>query len=300
MRMFDSGKIGKGFLSFENFKKFVDNNPKINLIELSNSGEIFLNPQLDKIIEYAYKKRVRLEARGGVNFNNVSDEMLELLVKYRFNHINIAIDGASQETYSKYRVNGDFDKVISNIKKLNALKAKYKSVHPRLCWQFIIMDTNKDDVKKARTLAKDLHMQFKTKLDWSTPKKDKQEKDTETSKNLPTREHYEKKHKKPYRLQACQQIVNSPQINWDGRLLGCCCNFLEDYDVNVFEVGLEQALNTEKYLKSKQMLLGKIPQDNNSPCAKCNKYLYLKRHNKNITFNILQDWLFRKIYRILH
>ncbi len=45
-----------GYLKFDDFKNFVDDNPQIESIELSNNGEIFLNPELNKIIEYAYKK----------------------------------------------------------------------------------------------------------------------------------------------------------------------------------------------------------------------------------------------------
>ena len=47
---------GLGYLKFENFKNLVDDNPQIEEIEISNNGEIFLNPELDKIIEYAHKK----------------------------------------------------------------------------------------------------------------------------------------------------------------------------------------------------------------------------------------------------
>ena len=40
--------IGSGFLKFRDFKKLIDRNPWIEVIELSNWGEIFLNPDLEK------------------------------------------------------------------------------------------------------------------------------------------------------------------------------------------------------------------------------------------------------------
>ena len=49
--------IGLGYLKFHNFKNIIDQNSWIKHIELSNWGEMFLNPQLVSIIEYAYKKR---------------------------------------------------------------------------------------------------------------------------------------------------------------------------------------------------------------------------------------------------
>ncbi|MBW2046266.1 MAG: hypothetical protein JRI96_15530 [Deltaproteobacteria bacterium] len=44
------GVVGKGYLKFRDFKKFVDGYPMIKTIELSNYGEIFLNPELKGII----------------------------------------------------------------------------------------------------------------------------------------------------------------------------------------------------------------------------------------------------------
>jgi len=112
MRINNYGVVGKGYLKLEDFKRFVDNNKFIKNIELSNSGEIFLNPDLIEILKYAYSKNVLLTADNGVNFNNVSDEMIEALVKYKLYSLTFSIDGASQEVYEKYRINGNFNKVI--------------------------------------------------------------------------------------------------------------------------------------------------------------------------------------------
>ena len=112
-------KIGN--MKFENFKKLVDEND-IEDIEISNSGEIFLNPDLVKILEYAHKKHIRLTADNGVNLNNLTEEQAEALVKYELASMTISLDGASQETYSKYRIGGDYNKVIENIEKINKYK----------------------------------------------------------------------------------------------------------------------------------------------------------------------------------
>ena len=94
MRKNDSNIIvGNGYLKFKDFKNFIDKNPYIKKIELSFCGEIFLNPELNEIIKYAYKKNVELTALNGVNFNTVSDETLETLVKYKFKGIKQIIQG---------------------------------------------------------------------------------------------------------------------------------------------------------------------------------------------------------------
>ena len=93
-----------GYLKFDDFKKFVDDNDFIKEIELSNNGEIFLNPELDEIIKYAYMKKIKLRAFNGVNLNTVSEKTLENLVKYKFRLLKVSIDGATPETYKIYRL----------------------------------------------------------------------------------------------------------------------------------------------------------------------------------------------------
>src|SRR5213593_2982475 len=66
-------QIGAGFLKFDHFRRIVDENPWVCEIELSNWGEIFLNPEIERIMAYAYRHNVALSARNGANFNHVKD-----------------------------------------------------------------------------------------------------------------------------------------------------------------------------------------------------------------------------------
>ena len=61
-----SGIVGKGQLSFEYFKKFVSENPDIRRIEMSNWGEIFLNKDICKIMQFANEHGVTLYCGNGL------------------------------------------------------------------------------------------------------------------------------------------------------------------------------------------------------------------------------------------
>ena len=152
-----------GYLKFDDFKKFVDDN-KFDEIELSNNGEIFLNPELDEIIKYAYYKDISLTAGNGVNLNTVSEATLENLVKYKFKKMTVSLDGATPETYKIYRVGGDFNKVIDNIKKINYFKKKYNSEFPKLTWQFIPFGHNEHEILLAKKKAQELNISDTTNM----------------------------------------------------------------------------------------------------------------------------------------
>jgi MoaA/NifB/PqqE/SkfB family radical SAM enzyme len=158
--------VGNGFLRLTDFQNLLDENPLITEIELSNYGEIFLNPDLLEIIKHAYERKVTLTADNGVNLNNVKREVLEELVKYKFRSMTVSIDGASNETYKRYRIGGNYDVVIENIKKINIFKKQYQSKYPLLSWQFVIFGHNEHELTTAKKMANELNMFFYSKLSW--------------------------------------------------------------------------------------------------------------------------------------
>ena len=265
--------IGKGFLSFENFKKFVDFNPYIKQIELSNWGEIFLNPELGKIIKYAHEKNVILTANGGVNLNYLSDYIAEMLIKYHFNHLTVSLDGTSQKSYKIYRINGDFNKVLENIKKINYFKKKYNSEYPELTWKFVVFGHNEHEIPKARKMAEDLGMDFRISFNWDrnySPIKNKDSVKKESGMNSYSKDSFKEKNERDFHFYCCQ-FWNSPQINWNGELLGCCVN-TKIFFGNVFKEGLKECLNSEKYIYAKKMLLGIAKPREDIPCLYCHSF----------------------------
>ncbi len=278
-----------GYLKFKDFKKFVDENDFIKEIELSNNGEIFLNPELDEIIKYAYEKGIWLRAGNGVNLNTVSETTLENLVKYKFKRMTVSLDAATSETYKIYRRGGDFNKVIDNIKKINYFKKKYNSEFPVLHYQFILFGHNEHEIELAKKKAKELNMRMRFRRNNSieySPIKNKELVEKQTGLKI-----YDEKNKmieklfsiKKGRLYACYTLFYSPQIDYNGDLLGCCQIFLENLGINVFKEGLLNALNSQNVIYTKHMLTDlSIPVKQNLPCAKCSKYRFLKRRGKGL------------------
>lgn len=266
--------IGTGLLAHKDFQQLLDDNPWIDEVELSNYGEVFLNPALVGILRTAYEREVRITLANGVNLNRCSAEALEALVKYNVRSMTCSIDGASQETYQMYRVRGDFDQVMANIDIINAHKKRLGRSTPILFWQFIVMGHNEHEIDKARCMATERGMHFKPKLTWDddfSPLHDVEAVGKRLG-SAPTRDAWSKEHGKNHGEDGCLQLWNNPQINWDGKVLGCCFNFWGDFGGNVFKQGLERALGSEKLLYARRMLHGTVPPDPSIPCATCSKY----------------------------
>ena len=281
--------IGLGFLKFNNFKKIVDENPWISEIELANWGEIFLNPDLKEIIKYAHQRKVALTANIGVNLNKVKEDVLEALVKYKFHRITCSIDGASNETYKVYRVRGNLDAVIDNIKRINYFKKKYQSKYPLLVWQFVVFGYNEHEIPLARKMASDLDMGFRPKLSWDSefsPIKNQEFVKKEIGLDAVSREEFKKAFGYDHMESICHQLWDQPQINWDGRILGCCRNFWSEFGGNAFKDNLSNCINSEKIDYARDMILGEKPARADIPCATCNIYSGMKTDGR---------WLNRRV-----
>ena len=283
MRRGDNGTMGHGYLKLENFRKIIENNPTIKHIELSNSGEVFLNPDLKSIIHTAAENNISLSMENGVNFNDVSEDIiLEMVLTQAVKSISIALDGASQHTYEIYRRKGRFDRVIDNIRKLNEMKEKYNSEYPVLKWSYIIFEHTEEDVGLAKKMADELGMEIFFSLAWEI-QEGWQPKNAEKLKELTgleyfTRKDYSEQKKQNYMINVCSQLFTSPYFNWDGRLLGCCWVYTSDWKKNIFKNSLVELVNSEQYRMALCMVLGGdvIRDDLQTPCSICsmrNEYL---------------------------
>lgn len=277
--------VGSGFLKFEDFQRLLDLNPNLERIEISNYGEVFLNPHLLRILEYAHRKGVSITLENGVNLNHAKEETLEGLVSYRVKIVTCSIDGASPETYRIYRVRGDFDAVIGNIERINVHKRAQGSDLPHLVWQFVVFGHNEHEIPIAREMAERLGMKFRTKLTWDSklsPIRDEEFVRAQTG--LPaTREAFEELHGEKFASGICHELWDDPQINWDGKVLGCCRNFWGDFGGNAFSEGLIESLNSEKMAYAREMLSGRKPPRDDIPCTTCENYHAMRARSRFIS-----------------
>ena len=268
------GSVGWGFLSLEDFVRFLAQNPAIRLVELSNYGEIFLNPQLAGILEHAHAVGVSVEADNGTNLNHASEEQLEAVVRFGLRRLVVSIDGASQETYSTYRAGGTLSRVLENVRRLNEWKARLGSDRPRMIWQFVVFGHNEHELPAARRLAAELGMVFRPKLNWDgrySPVRDPDFVRQETGLEAFSHAAFAEKTGRRYFL-GCRELWAGPQVNWDGRLLGCCVNFWGDFG-NAFAEDLETCTNGAAYRDAKRVLLGLEKPRPGLPCLNCGIYL---------------------------
>ncbi|MBU4352825.1 MAG: radical SAM protein [Nanoarchaeota archaeon] len=275
------------YMKFEDFRSLLDGNPQIKEVLTNCRGEMFLNPDLLQIMEYAFKKGVAMGNSCGVNLNNVNEGVLEGLVKYRFRLLLCSLDGASPETYSTYRIGGDFNKVIEHIRTINHFKKTYKSEYPKLIWQFIVFGYNEHEIDAAKEMARELNMEFSPKMQTNPGQAFSSIRNREmvmkkTGWSVTTREEFAEKTGSEYIRSVCHSLWLGPRVDWDGTITGCGC-FRKNqgaFGGNALVDGYLSAITHEKIEYAKKMLLGQEKPKDNIPCTTCQLYLDM-RNSKN-------------------
>ena len=170
---------------------------------------------------------------------------------------------------------GRLDAVIANVVRINAHKRRLGTAFPRLRWQFVIFGHNEHEIAMARAMAETLDMEFFPKLSRDeaySPVRDQDAVRRAVPQAAATRAEFHERTGQDYAEGICNQLWDSPQVNWDGKLLGCGRNFWGDFGANVFEDGLDAAVNSERIGYAREMLLGRTPAREDVPCTTCSIY----------------------------
>jgi hypothetical protein len=272
--------LGGGHLKLSDFERLLDRNPQIRTVELSNYGEMFLNPQLPELLACAFERKVVVSGSNGVNLNFASDAALEAVVNYRVRALTCSIDGATQESYARYRVNGNLDRVLAHVDRIRELRRRAGAAFPLLDWQFVVMGHNEHELALARSMALARGMEFIPRLTWSedySPVVNRDLVRIQTGLGAAGRDEFQEKKGVEYTRELCHQLWHAPVINWDGRMLGCCVNYWGDFGTNVFVDGLDAAMRDSNIEYARQMLLGAVGTRPEIPCTTCDQYRAMAR-----------------------
>ncbi|MBS09984.1 MAG: radical SAM protein [Gemmatimonadetes bacterium] len=213
----------RGHMELEHFKKvFDDLADDLLLCLLWNQGEPFLNPNLTKMIRHAADRNVPTITSTNVHYIRTAAEA-EDIIQSGLSELILCLDGVDPDTYVKYRVGGDFDRVVQGIELVAEAKRRLQASTPRIHLQFILMKQNEGQVDAARQMARDFgvdRLSLKTAQVYT-------EEDAQIF--LPTDE---SKSRYDYAedgvktkgtiKNTCRHLWYSTVVNWDGAVSPCC------------------------------------------------------------------------------
>lgn len=279
----DDKAMQKGFLSLGLFKKIIDEaGPNLSGLNLYSWGEPLLNKNLIAMVSYAKKINPKLRITISTNFNIKDKSVLSELIASGIDEIIVSCDGASRDTYLKYRVGGDFDLVIENMKFL--IKEKNRLAKDcRIVWNFLVFKHNETELEQARQMAKEIGADFRIGLMRTTMKDEilkehsqSIEKDLSWIPDNPAYSAYDKgKLATKKILKSCRKPWQEMSINWDGKVFPCCAVYGDSFALaDVKNSSIRQAWNSKNYQQARKEILGK-KTDKISICGICKSHGFM-------------------------
>jgi len=127
-------------MSFDEFKKVINQFPKLRWIGTSGIGSSFLNKDFMKMLEYLKQRSVFVEFFD--SFDLIDEKTAERLVDLGIDKIWVSLDAPSKESYEKIRAGTNLEKVLKNVKTLLEIKERKKSPLPEIWFQMIVTKIN--------------------------------------------------------------------------------------------------------------------------------------------------------------
>lgn len=211
-----------GMLDMAMFSKAMEQlGTKLTYLTLYFQGEPYLNPQFLAMVKVASDKKIYTAT--STNAHYLSDENCVETIRSGLDRLIISMDGISEDTYKKYRIGGDLEKVIEGTKNLVQWKRKMKSKTPFIIWQFIVFSHNEHELSELKTIASNIGVD-QLKL------KSAQIYDFESAIDLipknPKYARYSIKKAgfaiKNKLLNHCWRMWQGCVITWDGKIVPCC------------------------------------------------------------------------------
>ena len=145
-----------GMLDFDLFTRVIDEaGPTLHRVDFFNYGEAFLHKRAVEMCAYIKTTFPHIYLYTSTNGLALNDEKARRLVHSGIDEVTFSIDGASQDTYVRYRQRGKFDLAVANLRAMADEKAKSGRDVPQLNWRYILFNWNDsdDEMEKARAMA---------------------------------------------------------------------------------------------------------------------------------------------------
>ena len=148
-----------GMLDFDLFRRVVDEaGPSLVRIDFFNYGETFLHKRAVEMCEYIKQHYPHIYLYTSTNGLAFRGDAISRLAASGIDEVTFSIDGATQDSYARYRQRGDLPTALENMRRLAEARHQVGRDVPFINWRYILFRWNDSDreMNLARSLAEEL------------------------------------------------------------------------------------------------------------------------------------------------
>ncbi len=212
-----------GMLQEDLYRKIIDQT-KTNLtwLHLYFQGEPFLHPKFLALVAYANSKKIFTATSTNAHYltAHANQQILDSGLK----QLIVSMDGVTQESYEKYRVGGNLEKVQNGLQELLKLRKERGRIFPRIIVQFLVTGQNEQEIPRLKRWAKatgvdELQLKSIQIYDYQNGS-ELIPSDLGYSRYIPDKNGTWKLKKKIEN--KCWRMWQGSVVTWDGKVVPCC------------------------------------------------------------------------------
>ncbi|MCC6476363.1 radical SAM protein, partial [bacterium] len=205
-----------GTMNLENYRRILNNVGRyVKVIALWNQGEPTINDNLPEMIGMATARGIHTMVSTNGNLLHRRN-LIPRLLDAGLSELIFSIDGLTPDSYKIYRIGGNLEVVVENLREIRRLRDERGQKYPRLIMQWLPMKHNQHEIPYLRAKAKEWgadSVEIKTTQIYT---------DQQAADYLPDSEElrrYERKGQRwetKRRYQSCKRLWYSTMIDWNG------------------------------------------------------------------------------------
>ena len=243
------------------------------VVQLYNWGESLFHPKFLEMLQATKRHGIRVQV--STNFSlRLSDDYLGKLIDYGLDDLVVSLDGMTSETYLKYRIGGDFDLVVSNMKRMQELKRQKRKNNPLITWQFLRNKFNMHEIpdleRRHKEFGADCYTVPETVLQFMNN-------DHEYAQGWISGEEIQRRWyldvDSSFHGKKCIFLHNVMIIEHDGSIPPCCYSTDPAHDFESFDKTktISDLYNSQRFQDGRRLFRGEDVRD--SFCRECSVFL---------------------------
>jgi radical SAM protein with 4Fe4S-binding SPASM domain len=211
-----------GRMSLQTFEKIIQHMGKdIFFMLIYHQGEPYMNKNFFNFVEIA--KQNNIYVTTSTNGHYFTDQNIKKTLDCGLDSMIVSLDGTTQESYEKYRVGGQLERVLDGTAGLIAEKKRLNMQTPNVALQFLVMKHNEHEIPKVKKIAEQLEVD-RLLIKNIEVRSLSEARDWLPSDNKFRRYDFDgnKYSVKGNDKKSCTRPWLSTLINWDGTYVPCC------------------------------------------------------------------------------
>lgn len=146
--------VQKGQIKASDYRRLLEDiGESLCIIYLQNWGEPTLHKELGELIKISDEKKAVTYLASNLNILNA--QTAEAILTSGLKFLKVEVDGASQESYQKFRKGGKLSKVLENMQRLAERKRELGLEYPTINAACLVSSYNENELEQVTRIAKE-------------------------------------------------------------------------------------------------------------------------------------------------